>query len=100
MSTKPDLVILYNDPISKMPSRLLYFLGQGQEPHKLTTEQHGLDGLGTERWAPPGGTHLVGWAILAYVLRHVATGKITPTQDGDLTKIDARETIIPGPTPG
>lgn len=100
MSTKPDLVILYNDPISKNQSRLLYFLGQPPEPHKLVTEQHGLDGLGTERWAPPPGPHLIGWAVLAYVLRHVATGKITPVQDGDLTRIDARETIIPGPVPG
>lgn len=97
--SKPDLIILYNDPISRMSNRILYFLGQGAEPHKLVTEQHGLDGLGVERWAPAVGPHLVSWAVVTYVLRHVATGKITPTQDGDLTKIDARETIIPGPTP-
>lgn len=98
MSTKPDLVILYNDPVLKMPSRLLYSLGDGREPHKLVTEVMGVDGMGVDRWAPPTGNHLLAWAILAFILRAVATGKITPVQDGDLTRIDARETTIPGPT--
>lgn len=99
MSTKPDLVILYNDPIAKAPGRILYFIGTGPEPHKVVVEQQGLDGLGNERWATPAGTFLNAWAVLAYVTRHLAMGKITATQDGDITRVDARETIIPGPVP-
>lgn len=96
---KPDMVILYNCPIAKVPSRILYRAdASGKEPHQVDVEQHGLDGIGQERWAPPAGAHMISWAILAAVLRQVAIGKVTPVKadDGSVT-IDAREIVIVGP---
>lgn len=95
---KPDMVILYNCPIARMPSRILYRADAGKEPHQVDIEQHGIDGMGQERWAPTNGAHMVAWAVLAAVLRQVAVGKVTPVkaEDGSVT-IDAREIVISGP---
>jgi len=101
---KPDMIILYNCPVARMPSRLLYNTdGGGPEPHKVTVEQHGVDGMGQERWAPPPTPHLLPWVVLAAVLRQVALGKITPSRDAEgattaPVTIDAREIVIAGPT--
>lgn len=93
---KPDMVILYTDPVAKMPSRLCYSAPDA-ETHRHTIEHRGVDGMGEDRWAPPVGAHLLAWAIFGYVLRQVALDKIKPIVIEGVVTVDARAVTIPAP---
>jgi hypothetical protein len=93
--TKPDLVILYTDPVADAPARLCYW--QNPNPHhaaRTIVEYQGMDALGEPTWtqAMIGGVSARTEVVLAHLMWHVLKHRNEVSSAGI---IDLSEVKIP-----